>query len=104
MNEFEQLRYMNKVMSAIAHEWRYRLLLTIEEKKRIHQKDLLNIFNNFKDIHPVEQSTISHHLSILKNVRVIKTERKGKNVFYTFNQPLMKEIQKFAKDHVKKWR
>lgn len=34
----------------------------------------------------VAQPTVSHHLKILKNAGLVKSERRGKQVFYTLNQ------------------
>jgi ArsR family transcriptional regulator len=34
----------------------------------------------------VSQPTVSHHLSILKSVGLVKARRDGKQVFYTLNQ------------------
>lgn len=34
----------------------------------------------------VAQPTVSHHLKILKNAGLVKSERRGKQVFYTLDQ------------------
>ena len=34
----------------------------------------------------VAQPTVSHHLKILKNAGLVRSERRGKQVFYTLNQ------------------
>lgn len=34
----------------------------------------------------VGQPTVSHHLKILKNAGLVRSERQGKQVFYTLNQ------------------
>lgn len=34
----------------------------------------------------VAQPTVSHHLKILKNARLVKSERRGKQILYTLNQ------------------
>ncbi|MDT8307264.1 MAG: metalloregulator ArsR/SmtB family transcription factor [Anaerolineae bacterium] len=34
----------------------------------------------------VAQPTVSHHLKILKNAGLVRSERQGKQVFYTLNQ------------------
>ncbi len=34
----------------------------------------------------VAQPTVSHHLKILKNAGLVKSERRGKQVFYTMDQ------------------
>ena len=42
--------------------------------------------NDFVDKLDVAQPTVSHHLKILKNAGLVKSERKGKQVMYTINQ------------------
>lgn len=34
----------------------------------------------------VSQPTVSHHLKILRNAGLVRSERQGKQVFYTLNQ------------------
>jgi ArsR family transcriptional regulator len=34
----------------------------------------------------VAQPTVSHHLKVLKNAGLVRSERRGKQVFYTLNQ------------------
>jgi ArsR family transcriptional regulator len=42
--------------------------------------------NELVDRLDVAQPTVSHHLKILKNAGLVKSERKGKQVMYTINQ------------------
>jgi len=39
----------------------------------------------------VAQPTVSHHLKILKNAGLVKSERRGKQVLYTINQERLVE-------------
>lgn len=39
----------------------------------------------------VAQPTVSHHLKVLRNVGLVKVERRGKQVFYTLNQERLAE-------------
>jgi ArsR family transcriptional regulator len=39
----------------------------------------------------VSQPTVSHHLSILKNAKLVKVERRGKQIFYELNQERLAE-------------
>jgi ArsR family transcriptional regulator len=39
----------------------------------------------------VAQPTVSHHLKILKNAGLVKSERRGKQVFYTIDQERLVE-------------
>ena len=42
--------------------------------------------NDIVDKLDVTQPTVSHHLKILKNAGLVKSERKGKQVMYTIDQ------------------
>jgi len=39
----------------------------------------------------VAQPTVSHHLKILKNAGLVKSERRGKQILYTLNQERLAE-------------
>lgn len=52
----------------------------------------------------VAQPTVSHHLKILKTAGLVRSERHGKQVFYTLNQERMAEgccqvAENFAPEH-----
>jgi ArsR family transcriptional regulator len=52
----------------------------------------------------VAQPTVSHHLKILKNAGLVRSERRGKQVLYTLNQERMAEgccqvAANFAPEH-----
>ena len=52
----------------------------------------------------VAQPTVSHHLSILRSAGLVRTERHGKQIFYTLNQERMAQAccsvaESFAPDH-----
>jgi DNA-binding transcriptional ArsR family regulator len=40
----------------------------------------------------IEQATASHHLNILKNRNILKSERTGKNIIYSLNNEMISEI------------
>ena len=71
----EKLEKASTMLKAMAHPMRVAIL---------------NLLNNgvkltVSEIHTklgIEQSTTSHHLGILKDKGVLKSERKGKNSFY----------------------
>lgn len=52
----------------------------------------------------VAQPTVSHHLKILKEAGLVRSERRGKQVLYTLNQERMAEgccqvAENFAPEH-----
>ncbi len=48
----------------------------------------------------MEQSAISHQLKILKNAKVIKSQKEGKNVFYSFDDEHVEKIIAIAIEHI----
>lgn len=52
----------------------------------------------------VSQPTVSHHLSVLRNARLVSSRRDGKQIYYTLNQDVVTVccgllMQTFAPDH-----
>ncbi|MGD1823212.1 MAG: ArsR/SmtB family transcription factor [Pleomorphochaeta sp.] len=56
--------------------------------------------NDLKDQLDMEQSAISHQLKILKKAKVIKSQKKGKNVFYSFDDNHVEDIISIALKHI----
>ncbi|NCD05579.1 MAG: ArsR family transcriptional regulator [Spirochaetia bacterium] len=48
----------------------------------------------------MEQSAISHQLKILKKAQVVKSTKKGKNVFYSFDDDHVQQILSIAIEHI----
>ena len=65
--------------------------------------ELLSV-NDIVEKTNVAQPTVSHHLKILKTAGLVRSERRGKQVFYTLNQERMAEgccqvAENFAPEH-----
>jgi len=65
-----------KILKALAHETRLFIIETLKKTKSVSELTLLV----GSDI-----STVSKHLSILKNAGIVKSEKKGKNLYYTLD-------------------
>ncbi len=48
----------------------------------------------------MEQSAISHQLKLLKDAKVLKSTKKGKNVFYSFDDQHVEDIISIAINHL----
>lgn len=68
-----------EVVKAMAHATR---LIIIE---KLSEKDLCVCEIN--EFFTIDQSTLSKHLSVLKNVGIIETEKKGQKVYYSLKTP-----------------
>ena len=40
----------------------------------------------------ITEATVSHHLSILKDAGLVRTEKKGKFVFYELNTTVLEDV------------
>jgi ArsR family transcriptional regulator len=63
---------------ALADETRQKIL-AICCCKKLSVNEIVNALD-------VSQPTVSHHLAILKRAGLVRTERRGKQIFYTLNQ------------------
>lgn len=77
--KLKTLKQSASVLRAIKHKLRQTILLLIDEQKQICVTD---IYERLK----LEQSVASQHLAILRKADIVKTERKGKSIFYTVNK------------------
>lgn len=57
---------------------RQRILMLIKNHKHINASDIISKIK-------LSQPTVSHHLAILKNAKLIIEEKKGREVFYSIN-------------------
>ncbi len=81
----EQLETAANMLKAMAHPVRIQILSILEEKNR----------QNVTQIHEelgIEQSSVSHHLGILRDKGVLKMERKGKHAYYYLKHETLSRI------------
>jgi DNA-binding transcriptional ArsR family regulator len=77
-----------KVLRAINHPLRQRILALINEKNEL---PVTQIYISLK----VEQSVASMHLSILRGAGLVQTQRLGKQIIYSVNHNRLKEVNKY---------
>ncbi|HHJ10309.1 MAG TPA: transcriptional regulator [Bacteroidetes bacterium] len=71
----EQLDRAANILKAIAHPMRISILNYLEEKGSLTVTEIHKLLG-------IEQSTTSHHLSILKDKGILGSKRDGKNTYY----------------------
>ena len=76
MDEIKQ-QYI-KIFRALANEERLDIILKLHKEGELCASDIEKSFF-------MEQSTTSHHLNYLKNVGILNSRKKGRNVFYQVN-------------------
>ncbi len=71
----EQLEASSTMLKAIAHPVRIAILSYLEDGKKLTVTEIHQLLG-------IEQSSTSHHLGILKDKGVLRSERNGKNTYY----------------------
>lgn len=81
MDRYEKAKYeaRAKILKAMAHPTR----LWILDKLYYGEKCVCEFVNNIE----ADFSTISKHLSVLKNAGIVDSEKKGKQVYYRLKVP-----------------
>jgi DNA-binding transcriptional ArsR family regulator len=68
-------RPMSEVFSALGDEHRQRMLLLFEKGERLNVGQIV-------EVSPLSRSAVSHHLKVLKQAGVLRSEKVGKEVYF----------------------
>ena len=85
LSQFDE---MSEILKAMAHPMRLKILVGLK-------KDGCNVTEIQKNL-GLPQSTISQHLRILKQVKIIKGRREGTKICYTVINDWAKQIIEMA--------
>ncbi len=85
---------MNDVFKALSDPTRRRILELLFERD-MTAGDIADSFN-------ISKPSISHHLNILKNSKLVFTERQGQNIIYSLNTTSFQSIIKWFYDFTEK--
>ena len=77
--DYEKFKKRAEIIKAMAHPARLIVIEALKEGERCVCE-----LNKLVDI---EQSTLSRHLAVLKNSKIIQDEKRGLNVFYKLRCP-----------------
>jgi len=69
-----------KIMKSLANKYRLKIVDTLGENDKMCVSDLEETLN-------LNQSSVSKHLSILKDAGVVKSKKEGLKVYYTLKTP-----------------
>ena len=83
--DINQLENAANRLKAIAHPIRIAIIEMLDTNGPLCVSD---IFEKLE----IEQATASHHLNILKNRGILRSERTGKNILYSLNSTIISEI------------
>jgi len=73
-----------EILKALAHPVRLGLVETLSDK-RLCVNDLAGLF-------PVDRTTISKHLAVLKEAGVLEDQREGREIYYHLRVPCLEEF------------
>lgn len=89
-----QWREISKVFVALGDEHRQRILLLFEPGER------LNV-GKVAEVSTLSRSTVSHHLKILREARVLQSEKIGKEVWFWVDRDWLLTVFGNVADYVK---
>ena len=72
-------------LRAISHPMRIAIIELLSVDHKLSVTDIYTALN-------IEQATVSHHLSILKNKGVLISKREGKKIYYSLRSVILTEI------------
>ncbi|QUH28592.1 autorepressor SdpR family transcription factor [Vallitalea guaymasensis] len=81
---------MNEVFKALSDPTRRKILELLYDKD-MTAGDIADCFN-------ISKPSISHHLNILKNSKLVFTERRGQNIIYSLNTTSFQSMIKWIYD------
>ncbi len=93
MPESAVLNELSDFYKVMGDNTRIRLLWALEESA-LCVNDLAVLLNMTK-------SAVSHQLKILRIAKLVKSEKQGKNVYYSLNDEHVKTILEMALEHVR---
>ena len=83
--DYDSLKKAAGVLRAVNHKLRQAMIKLLEESGRL---TVTEIYVKLR----LEQSVASQHLAILRRASVVKTEREGKFIYYSLNDPRIAEL------------
>ncbi|MCK9373924.1 MAG: metalloregulator ArsR/SmtB family transcription factor [Sulfuricurvum sp.] len=75
---------MSDIFTALGDEHRQRMLMLFEPNERLTAGQI-------SDASTLARTTVSHHLKILRQAEVLLSEKKGKEVWFWINKPLLEQ-------------
>lgn len=81
----DRLEIASDVLRALAHDLRLRLLAFIDQNEKVNVNKIYNTLG-------LEQSITSQHLRILRLANLVKTQRDGKQIFYSVNYDNIEQL------------
>lgn len=81
---------MNNIFKALSDPTRRKILELLKDRS-LNAGEIADYFN-------ITKPSISHHLQILKNSKLVIDERQGQNIVYSLNSTVFQEVIKWFFD------
>ena len=91
--EDETIIQLSQIFKALADPTRLKIIYVLSERS-LCVCDIANLLD-------MTQSAISHHLRLLRNLRLVKFKKEGKMVIYSLDDDHVLELFKQGKDDVR---
>lgn len=85
---------MSRVFTALGDEHRQRILLLFDQAERLNVGQIAAVST-------LSRPTVSHHLKILREAGVLRSEKIGKEVWYWIDCPYLEEVLGNVLDYVR---
>lgn len=92
ISDIEVLFELADLFKVFGDSTRLRIMVTISDK----EMSVLNIAETLN----MEQSTISHQLRVLRQNKLVRVRREGKQIYYSLDDDHVKKIIEMGLDHV----
>ena len=83
--DIHKLELAANILRAISHPMRIAMMELLSKGNKLSVTDIYKALD-------IEQSTASHHLSILKNNGVLVSQRDGKKIYYALRNVALSDI------------
>ena len=84
-DKFDLLEEKSEVLKTMGHPLRLCIIDLLTKDKQLTVTEIYSVLD-------VEQAVASHHLRIMKNAKVLKSSKSGKNVYYSLYDNSIKKI------------
>ena len=80
--EFRFIENHLDIINALADKTRQEILLIFYSQKEANANDIAARFE-------LSRPTISHHLNLMRRLNILNARKEGKQIYYSFNKPLV---------------
>ena len=88
-------RNLSRVFAALGDEHRQRILLTFEPGERLNVGRIV-------EVSTLSRTTVSHHLRVLREARILRSEKIGKEVWFWLDKAFLVDALEAVTDFLRR--